>query len=104
MIKEKDKIIIKEISKKYGVKRVLIFGSSLDKKRKSNDIDIAVEGIAPKDFFKYYGDLLLQLSKPVDVIDLSSIFSLNKAIFSEGGFEDKLRSSLCQLAPFGKVK
>jgi len=54
MIKEKDKIIIKEISKKYGVKRVLLFGSSLDKKRKSNDIDIAVEGISHKDFFKYY--------------------------------------------------
>jgi len=84
MIKEKDKIIIKEISKKYGVKRVLIFGSSLDKKRKSNDIDIAVEGIAHKDFFKYYGDLLLQLSKPVDVIDLDGSSKFINLIKKEG--------------------
>jgi len=84
MIKEKDKIIIKEISKKYGVKRVLIFGSSLDKKRKSNDIDIAVEGISHKDFFKYYGDLLLQLSKPVDVIDLGGFSKFINLIKKEG--------------------
>ncbi|GAH01796.1 unnamed protein product, partial [marine sediment metagenome] len=45
MITEKDKIIIQEISKKYRVKRVLLFGSSLDQKRRSNDIDIAVEGV-----------------------------------------------------------
>ena len=70
MITEKDKTIIQELSKKYHAKRVLLFGSSLDQKRKSNDIDIAVEGIPHKDFFKYYGDLLLQLSKPVDIIDL----------------------------------
>jgi len=84
MIKEKDKIIIKEISKKYGVKRVLLFGSSLDKKRKSNDIDIAVEGISHKDFFKYYGDLLLQLSKPVDVIDLDGSSKFINLIKKEG--------------------
>ena len=84
MIKEKDKIIIKEISKKYGVKRVLLFGSSLDKKRKSNDIDIAVEGISHKDFFKYYGDLLLQLSKPVDIIDLDGSSKFINLIKKEG--------------------
>lgn len=84
MIKEKDKIIIKEISKKYGVKRVLLFGSSLDKKRESNDIDIAIEGISHKDFFKYYGDLLLQLSKPVDVIDLIGSSKFINLIKKEG--------------------
>ncbi len=84
MIKEKDKIIIKEISKKYHVKRVLLFGSSLDQKRKSNDIDIAVEGISHKDFFKYYGDLLLQLSKPIDIIDLSGSSKFINLIKKEG--------------------
>lgn len=32
---------------------------------------MGVKGLAPKDFFKFYGDLLLNLSKPVDVVDLS---------------------------------
>ena len=53
-------------------KRVLLFGSSLNR-RESRDIDIAVEGILPKDFFSYYGDLMLSLSKPVDIIDISNI-------------------------------
>ncbi len=84
MISERDKITIQEISKKYQVKRVLLFGSSLDNTKESNDIDIAVEGIAPKDFFKYYGDLLLKLSKPVDVIDLTGTTKFIKLVEQEG--------------------
>ena len=84
MITEKDKLIIQEISKKYHVKRVLLFGSSLDQKRKSNDIDIAIEGVSPKDFFKYYGDLLLQLSTPVDIIDLAGSSKFINLIKQEG--------------------
>ena len=71
MISETDKKTIREISGKYHVKRVLLFGSSIDPAKESHDIDIAIEGIHHRDFFKYYGDLLLKLSKPVDVIDLS---------------------------------
>jgi predicted nucleotidyltransferase len=84
MITEKDKTIIQELSKKYHAKRVLLFGSGLDQKRKSNDIDIAVEGIPHKDFFKYYGDLLLQLSKPVDIIDLDGSSKFIDLIKQEG--------------------
>ena len=73
MITEKDKKTIREISEKYHIKRVLLFGSSLDSTKEGRDIDIAVEGINPRDFFDYYGDLLLKLSKSVDVIDLSEV-------------------------------
>ena len=71
MISEKDKEIIRELSEKYHVKRVLLFGSSLDPLKEGRDIDLAVDGIEPREFFKYYGDLMLSLSKPVDLIDLS---------------------------------
>ena len=84
MISESDKKIIQELSQKYHVKRVLLFGSSLDNTRKSRDIDIAVEGIHPRDFFKYYGDLLLKLSKPVDVIDLSETSKFVTLVKKEG--------------------
>ncbi|MFH1855771.1 MAG: hypothetical protein ABH836_00900 [Candidatus Omnitrophota bacterium] len=84
MITNEDKKIICEISEKYHVKRVLLFGSSVDASVESRDIDIAVEGIANKDFFKYYGDLLLKLSKPVDVIDLSGTSKFVKLIKREG--------------------
>lgn len=51
MITEKDKDTIQRISKKYHVKRVLLFGSSIDPIKESRDIDIAVEGVAPEEFF-----------------------------------------------------
>jgi predicted nucleotidyltransferase len=84
MISETDKKIIQEISKKYHIKRVLLFGSNLDGDRESRDIDIAIEGIHPGDFFKYYGDLLMELSKSVDVIDLSEISKFTALVKKEG--------------------
>lgn len=84
MITEKDKKTIEEVSKKYSAKRVLLFGSSIDAARESRDIDIAVEGISPKDFFRYYGELLFALSKPVDVIDLSGNSKFINLVKQEG--------------------
>ena len=84
MITETDKKTIYEISKKYHVKRVLLFGSSLNPERESRDIDIAVEGVSPKDFYRYYGDLMFSLSKPVDIIDISETSKFNKLILKEG--------------------
>jgi predicted nucleotidyltransferase len=84
MISDKDKKIITDISKKYRAKRVLLFGSSLDSEKVSRDIDIAIEGVEPKDFFSYYGDLICALSKPVDVVDLSVQSKFSKLILQEG--------------------
>ncbi|MDO8804587.1 MAG: hypothetical protein Q7R35_09145 [Elusimicrobiota bacterium] len=84
MITESEKKIISEISERYAVKLVLLFGSSLIAGKESRDIDLAVEGIAPADFFKYYGDLMLGLSKPVDVVDLSGTSKFITMIRQEG--------------------
>lgn len=84
MINEMDKKIIRELSEKYHVKRVMLFGSSLNPNIESRDIDIAIEGIDPADFFDYYGDLLLKLSKSVDVIDLSENSKFVTLVKKEG--------------------
>lgn len=84
MISEKDKVAIQEIARKYRVSRVLLFGSSLSENVESRDIDIAIEGIADKDYFSFYGDLLCALSKPVDVIDLSRKTKFVEMILQEG--------------------
>ena len=84
MITEAEKKIIKNISKKYHIKRVLLFGSCLLPDRENTDIDIAVEGISPVDFFKFYGDLLFALPKPVDVIDLTRTSKFIQIIQKEG--------------------
>jgi uncharacterized protein len=84
MITNEDRIKIQEISKKYCAKRVLLFGSSSIPEKESHDIDIAVEGIPPEDFYRYYGDLLFALSKPVDVVDLTIDSKFIKIVKQEG--------------------
>jgi len=84
MIADADKKIIRDISKQYHAKKVLLFGSSIDPEKESRDIDIAVDGISAKDFFKYYGDLIFSLSKPVDVIDIKGKSKFIKLILREG--------------------
>jgi predicted nucleotidyltransferase len=71
MVSETDRQTIRTVCQKYGVKKALLFGSSLDASRAARDIDLAVEGVSPRDFFRFYGELMFALSKPVDVVDLS---------------------------------
>ena len=84
MISEQDKAIIVDIARRYDVGGVLLFGSSTDPTREANDIDLAVEGIAPEQFFSFYGDLLFGLSMPVDLIDLSNDTKFNRLVYREG--------------------
>ncbi len=62
---------IKVCAREFNVKAVWIFGSSLEEDTEAQDIDLAVEGIAPDRFFKFYARLFMALTKPVDLVDLS---------------------------------
>ena len=84
MIADSDRRIIEEMAEKYHAKRVVLFGSCLSFQGESRDIDIGVEGIAEEDFFTFYGELLLTLSKPVDVVDLSAKSRFAELIRREG--------------------
>lgn len=84
MITEKDKTAIRRIARKYKASRIFLFGSNLDPVRKAHDIDLAVEGVSPESFFRFYGELLWDLSKPVDLIDLSIESDFNRLIRKEG--------------------
>ena len=83
MISDADRKVIVDLSKQYHAKRVLLFGSSLIS-IKANDIDLGVEGVADQDYFKFYGDLMFSLSKPVDLIDLGSTSTFTSIIKEEG--------------------
>ncbi|MBC8481496.1 MAG: nucleotidyltransferase domain-containing protein [Planctomycetes bacterium] len=84
MISQNDIKVIKELSSKYVVGKVILFGSSLDPQRESTDIDIAIEGVAPKDYYQYCSDLTMSLSKPVDIVDLSVPCKFVDIILEEG--------------------
>jgi predicted nucleotidyltransferase len=82
MISENEKQILIDGAKKYKIGSVYIFGSSVlnDDYR---DIDIAVKNINPDVFFKFYGELMLQMPKPVDVINLDNENAFTRIIEEE---------------------
>jgi predicted nucleotidyltransferase len=83
MISEKDKNTIIYLADKYKITRLLLFGSSIDSNREANDIDLAVEGLSENLFFKFYSELIFNLSKPVDLIDIGKESRFKELIVDE---------------------
>ena len=83
MISEKDKATILKYAKKYNINTVILFGSCLDKED-PNDIDIGINGIEPELFFKFYGELLLEVSKRIDIVNLGKDNLFNRLVEKEG--------------------
>ncbi|MFX1298114.1 MAG: nucleotidyltransferase family protein [Promethearchaeota archaeon] len=83
MIRDREREIIIRCARKYKVSKVYLFGSAVDNSE-YNDIDLAVEGIEPESFFKFYGELIRKLTKPVDLIDLSEKSLFNQIIAKRG--------------------
>ena len=84
MVSDKDKKIIIDLAKKYNVKRIILFGSGSKESGENRDIDLAVEGIPEKLFFKFYSELIFNLSKPVDLVDLGKKSKFTEIITMEG--------------------
>ena len=81
MIPENDMSIILACAKKYKLTKVILFGSS---KERPDARDIGVRGIAPELFFDFCWELYRDLSKPLDVIDLSIDCLFNRLIEKDG--------------------
>lgn len=84
MISVDDSKTIRELAAKYSLKKVLLFGSAARKDSGYRDIDLAVEGIRPQDFFSFYGELMSRLSVPVDLLDLSHPKRFTRMVEKEG--------------------
>ena len=84
MITKRDKNVLLKCAKKYNVSSVILFGSSIKENRKANDIDIAIKGIKPRLFFKFYTELFKHLSKPVDLVDISKKSLFNDLVEETG--------------------
>ena len=73
------------ISKEFGVEKILLFGSCLEDIKSADDIDIAVSGVKPREFFKYYGKVSMAIDDEVDIVDLDDVREhLHKRILSKG--------------------
>jgi predicted nucleotidyltransferase len=86
MITEHERNVIRRYAEKYHVGLVLLFGSSLEPGAIAQDVDLGVKGIDLRLFFKFYGELVKHLSKPVDLVDLS-----HKSLFNDVVEETGLR-------------
>jgi predicted nucleotidyltransferase len=84
MLSIHDKATVLELAAKYAVKKVLVFGSAAQRDTGYRDIDFAVEGLRPQDFFRFHGELLRRLSLPVDLIDLSRPSRFTRVVREEG--------------------
>lgn len=84
MISEKDMKIIHDCAEEYEVKEIILFGSALRDPKLAYDIDIGVFGVKPEHFFPFYGELLMRLGKPIDVVDLSEPSKFTNLILKRG--------------------
>ncbi|MHC4518016.1 MAG: hypothetical protein ACYTAS_05460 [Planctomycetota bacterium] len=84
MITEEQREIILHYAREYQVDEVVLFGSSLDPAEAPHDVDLAVKGIDPARFFRFYADLVKHLSPPVDLVDLSRKSLFNDLIRETG--------------------
>ena len=84
MIPESDLKIICHYAKEYGANAIFLFGSSLCDSSSAHDIDLGVIGIEPAKFFSFYGELLMKLNQPVDLIDLSRPSKFSALVMKRG--------------------
>jgi predicted nucleotidyltransferase len=84
MIPDQDRDTITRLAEHYRIKRLFLFGSSADPSHEGRDIDLAVEGLPAQDFFRFYGDLIFSVSKPIDLVDLSQDSKFTRLIRREG--------------------
>jgi len=84
MISKRERATITALARRYGVSRVWVFGSNADQGKRGRDVDLGVEGLAPARFFQFVGELMLSLSKPVDVVAVEKRSKLTRLIRRDG--------------------
>ena len=69
---QKLKRAVPRLAKSYGIERVILFGSAIKPGRfhERSDVDVAVDGLATKDYFSFMSALSRAIERDVDVIQI----------------------------------
>ena len=73
-----------ELAKEFQVTKLVQFGSSIDSIEKSNDIDLACDGLNDKKFFRFGARVEKLFNKPVDLLPLEPKDRLTEYILKNG--------------------
>ncbi|MCX7840285.1 MAG: nucleotidyltransferase domain-containing protein [Anaerolineae bacterium] len=74
-----------QILKAAGCSEVFLFGSAITgQMRPDSDLDLAVRGCPRGEFFHLLGQLLLELDRPVDLINLDAMDAFADCLRKEG--------------------
>ena len=74
-----------EILKNAGCTSIYLFGSlAHGKSRNVSDIDLAIQGCPKQKYFQLLGKLMVELDKPVDLVDLDIQDSFSRYLLEEG--------------------
>lgn len=83
MISDADRNVLLSYARKYHLSKMVLFGSAKDRPDAA-DIDIGVKGVAAEAFFDFCWEVYRDLSKPVDVVDLTPDTAFNRLIERDG--------------------
>ena len=79
--------LVRILTEKYGVKKIVLIGSCLDEKHfhLRSDIDLCVEGFADSDYFHALGDLIAESEEfGVDLIPMEGATERMRNYYGEG--------------------
>jgi predicted nucleotidyltransferase len=85
-VRERLPALVRELSEGFGVRRVVLFGSLLTGELyERSDIDLAVEGLSPDEYWRALDAACVALGVPVDLVRLEEApTSLADRIAREG--------------------
>lgn len=77
---------IKKVLCHYDVKKIIVFGSLIEREkfRLNSDIDIGVEGLKDENFFKAYAELIDKIDVKIDMISIENIDGVFKEKVLQG--------------------
>ncbi|HEY4761821.1 MAG TPA: hypothetical protein VIH42_14680 [Thermoguttaceae bacterium] len=73
-----------EIARRFGAKRLLVFGSAINPNREARDVDFACEGVMGWKLFDFGAALEEALHAPVDVVPLDEPTEFSRLIELQG--------------------
>ena len=82
---EHNRDAIADLCRQYGVRKLAVFGSAAKgTMRADSDVDLAVSGLPPENFFKALGTVSSLIDQSIHLIDLDEVTPFTRYLKEEG--------------------